>query len=43
MIVIYDDLFIQVVIADESHYLKNAQAKRTSASLPLLQVFSFIL
>ncbi|XP_024993672.1 SWI/SNF-related matrix-associated actin-dependent regulator of chromatin subfamily A-like protein 1 isoform X1 [Cynara cardunculus var. scolymus] len=27
----------KVVIADESHYLKNAQAKRTSASLPILQ------
>ncbi|RVX22326.1 LINE-1 reverse transcriptase-like [Vitis vinifera] len=28
----------KVVIADESHFLKNAQAKRTSASLPVLQV-----
>ncbi|KAM3337481.1 SWI/SNF matrix-associated actin-dependent regulator of chromatin subfamily A-like protein 1 [Capsicum galapagoense] len=27
----------KVVIADESHFLKNAQAKRTTASLPLLQ------
>ncbi|XP_011073842.1 SWI/SNF-related matrix-associated actin-dependent regulator of chromatin subfamily A-like protein 1 isoform X1 [Sesamum indicum] len=27
----------KVVIADESHFLKNAQAKRTSASLPILQ------
>ncbi|XP_073130932.1 uncharacterized protein [Henckelia pumila] len=27
----------QVVIADESHFLKNAQAKRTCASLPILQ------
>ncbi|KAL9266259.1 DNA annealing helicase and endonuclease ZRANB3-like protein [Drosera capensis] len=26
-----------VVIADESHYLKNAQAKRTNASLPVLR------
>ncbi|XP_048497209.1 uncharacterized protein LOC104906933 isoform X2 [Beta vulgaris subsp. vulgaris] len=26
----------KVVIADESHYLKNAQAKRTSASLPVI-------
>ncbi|KAG5555422.1 hypothetical protein RHGRI_012830 [Rhododendron griersonianum] len=26
-----------VVIADESHFLKNGQAKRTSASLPILQ------
>ncbi|XP_056695842.1 uncharacterized protein [Spinacia oleracea] len=28
---------IVVVIADESHYLKNAQAKRTSASLPVIE------
>ncbi|XP_056695838.1 uncharacterized protein [Spinacia oleracea] len=27
----------KVVIADESHYLKNAQAKRTSASLPVIE------
>lgn len=27
----------KVVIADESHFLKNAQAKRTSASLPILK------
>ncbi|KAK9288210.1 hypothetical protein L1049_016659 [Liquidambar formosana] len=27
----------KVVIADESHFLKNAQAKRTSASLPIIQ------
>ncbi|KAI8561987.1 hypothetical protein RHMOL_Rhmol04G0383600 [Rhododendron molle] len=27
----------KVVIADESHFLKNGQAKRTSASLPILQ------
>ncbi|KAL9144392.1 hypothetical protein ABFS82_14G293700 [Erythranthe guttata] len=27
----------KVVIADESHFLKNAQAKRTTASLPILQ------
>ncbi|XP_073305866.1 uncharacterized protein [Primulina huaijiensis] len=27
----------QVVIADESHFLKNAQAKRTCASLPILK------
>ncbi|XP_028086601.1 SWI/SNF-related matrix-associated actin-dependent regulator of chromatin subfamily A-like protein 1 isoform X3 [Camellia sinensis] len=27
----------KIVIADESHFLKNAQAKRTSASLPILQ------
>ncbi|KAI9111354.1 hypothetical protein K1719_017044 [Acacia pycnantha] len=29
--------FIQVVIADESHFLKNAQAKRTTASLPVIK------
>ncbi|KAK9934177.1 hypothetical protein M0R45_021329 [Rubus argutus] len=29
----------KVVIADESHFLKNAQAKRTTASLPVLKVF----
>ncbi|XP_056693970.1 uncharacterized protein [Spinacia oleracea] len=28
---------LQVVIADESHYLKNAQAKRTFASLPVIE------
>uniref|UniRef100_A0A7N1A5U0 SWI/SNF-related matrix-associated actin-dependent regulator of chromatin subfamily A-like protein 1 n=1 Tax=Kalanchoe fedtschenkoi TaxID=63787 RepID=A0A7N1A5U0_KALFE len=27
----------KVVIADESHFLKNAQAKRTSAALPVIQ------
>lgn len=27
----------KVVIADESHFLKNAQAKRTTASLPVLK------
>ncbi|KAM0954603.1 putative calcium/calmodulin-dependent protein kinase chromatin remodeling SNF2 family [Dioscorea sansibarensis] len=27
----------KIVIADESHFLKNAQAKRTSASVPVLQ------
>ncbi|XP_049398864.1 uncharacterized protein LOC125862781 [Solanum stenotomum] len=43
MIVIRDDLFIQVVIADESHFLKNAQAKRTSASLPLLQKAQYVI
>ncbi|ESQ30730.1 hypothetical protein EUTSA_v10011287mg [Eutrema salsugineum] len=30
-------LDFKVVIADESHYLKNAQAKRTSASLPVIK------
>ena len=28
----------QIVIADESHFMKNAQAKRTNACLPVLQV-----
>ncbi|ONK63129.1 uncharacterized protein A4U43_C07F11710 [Asparagus officinalis] len=27
----------KIVIADESHFLKNAQAKRTSATLPVIQ------
>lgn len=27
----------KIVIADESHFLKNAQAKRTSASLPVIK------
>jgi hypothetical protein len=27
----------QVVIADESHFLKNGQAKRTSACLPVIK------
>ncbi|XP_078445437.1 chromatin remodeling factor18 isoform X2 [Wolffia australiana] len=27
----------KMVVADESHFLKNAQAKRTSASLPVIQ------
>ena len=30
--------FLQIVIADESHYMKNPQAKRTNASIPLFQV-----
>ncbi|XP_038702118.1 SWI/SNF-related matrix-associated actin-dependent regulator of chromatin subfamily A-like protein 1 isoform X2 [Tripterygium wilfordii] len=30
-------LEFKVVIADESHYLKNAQAKRTTASIPVIQ------
>ncbi|KAI4344695.1 hypothetical protein L6164_011893 [Bauhinia variegata] len=30
-------LDFKVVIADESHYLKNAQAKRTTASLPVIK------
>ncbi|XP_010241440.1 PREDICTED: SWI/SNF-related matrix-associated actin-dependent regulator of chromatin subfamily A-like protein 1 isoform X3 [Nelumbo nucifera] len=31
----------KVVIADESHFLKNAQAKRTSASVPVIQKAKF--
>ncbi|KAL6841754.1 hypothetical protein ACP4OV_028266 [Aristida adscensionis] len=31
------DMDFKIVIADESHYMKNAQAKRTKASLPVLQ------
>ncbi|CAM8915197.1 unnamed protein product [Rhodiola kirilowii] len=31
----------KVVIADESHFLKNAQAKRTSAALPVIQRASY--
>ncbi|XLU42990.1 hypothetical protein S245_037804, partial [Arachis hypogaea] len=30
-------LDFKVVIADESHYLKNAQAKRTTATLPVIK------
>ncbi|XP_051126579.1 uncharacterized protein LOC127248338 isoform X2 [Andrographis paniculata] len=33
----------KVVIADESHFLKNAQAKRTTASLPLLQKAQYLI
>ncbi|KAI3979104.1 hypothetical protein MKX01_016279 [Papaver californicum] len=33
----------KIVIADESHYLKNAQAKRTSASIPLLQKAQYVM
>ncbi|XP_059286336.1 uncharacterized protein LOC132039827 isoform X2 [Lycium ferocissimum] len=33
----------KVVIADESHFLKNAQAKRTTASLPLLQKAQYVI
>ena len=28
------------MIADESHFLKNAQAKRTTASLPVIKVIT---
>ncbi|KAL2459791.1 chromatin remodeling factor18 [Forsythia ovata] len=33
----------KVVIADESHFLKNAQAKRTNASLPILQKAQYVM
>ncbi|RDY14160.1 SWI/SNF-related matrix-associated actin-dependent regulator of chromatin subfamily A-like protein 1, partial [Mucuna pruriens] len=33
----------KVVIADESHYLKNAQAKRTTASLPVIKKAQYAL
>lgn len=31
----------QVVIADESHFMKNAQAKRTVACVPVIQVILY--
>ncbi|KAH9620321.1 hypothetical protein KSS87_001144 [Heliosperma pusillum] len=34
---------IVVVIADESHYLKNAQAKRTAATLPVLAKAQYVM
>ncbi|KQK15029.1 SWI/SNF-related matrix-associated actin-dependent regulator of chromatin subfamily A-like protein 1 [Brachypodium distachyon] len=36
------DLDFKIVIADESHFLKNAQAKRTIASLPVLQKAQYV-
>ncbi|KAM7265797.1 hypothetical protein ACFE04_003480 [Oxalis oulophora] len=33
----------KVVIADESHFLKNAQAKRTTASLPIIKKAKYAL
>ncbi|XP_021752350.1 SWI/SNF-related matrix-associated actin-dependent regulator of chromatin subfamily A-like protein 1 [Chenopodium quinoa] len=33
----------KVVIADESHYLKNAQAKRTTASLPVIGKAQYVI
>ncbi|KAL3835133.1 hypothetical protein ACJIZ3_009869 [Penstemon smallii] len=33
----------KVVIADESHFLKNGQAKRTTASLPILQKAQYVI
>lgn len=31
------------MIADESHFLKNAQAKRTAATLPVIKVISILI
>uniref|UniRef100_A0A453AZ90 SWI/SNF-related matrix-associated actin-dependent regulator of chromatin subfamily A-like protein 1 n=1 Tax=Aegilops tauschii subsp. strangulata TaxID=200361 RepID=A0A453AZ90_AEGTS len=36
------DLDFKIIIADESHFLKNGQAKRTIASLPVLQKAQFV-
>ncbi|KAL5196682.1 hypothetical protein ABZP36_000194 [Zizania latifolia] len=36
------DLDFRIVIADESHFLKNAQAKRTITSLPILQKAQYV-
>ncbi|XBI99673.1 hypothetical protein VPH35_019717 [Triticum aestivum] len=36
------DLDFKIVIADESHFLKNGQAKRTIASLPVLQKAQYV-
>ncbi|XP_071937667.1 uncharacterized protein [Coffea arabica] len=33
----------KVVIADESHFLKNGQAKRTNATVPILQKAQFVM
>ncbi|EPS71202.1 hypothetical protein M569_03554, partial [Genlisea aurea] len=33
----------KLVIADESHFLKNAQAKRTSATIPLLKKAKYVI
>ncbi|KAF6167225.1 hypothetical protein GIB67_029863 [Kingdonia uniflora] len=32
-----------IIIADESHFLKNAQAKRTSSSIPVLQKAQYVI
>ncbi|XP_026456583.1 SWI/SNF-related matrix-associated actin-dependent regulator of chromatin subfamily A-like protein 1 isoform X2 [Papaver somniferum] len=37
------NLNFKIVIADESHYLKNAQAKRTIASIPVLQKAQYVM
>ncbi|XP_062189338.1 uncharacterized protein LOC133892517 isoform X2 [Phragmites australis] len=36
------DLDFKIVIADESHFMKNAQAKRTISSLPVLQKAQYV-
>ncbi|XP_026445467.1 SWI/SNF-related matrix-associated actin-dependent regulator of chromatin subfamily A-like protein 1 [Papaver somniferum] len=36
-------LNFKIVIADESHYLKNAQAKRTIAEIPVLQKAQYVM
>uniref|UniRef100_A0ACD5YS90 Uncharacterized protein n=1 Tax=Avena sativa TaxID=4498 RepID=A0ACD5YS90_AVESA len=36
------DLDFKIVIADESHFMKNSQAKRTIASLPVLQKAQYV-
>ncbi|XP_035816598.1 uncharacterized protein [Zea mays] len=36
------DLDFKIVIADESHFMKNGQAKRTVASLPVLQKAQYV-
>ncbi|KAL3534302.1 hypothetical protein ACH5RR_002763 [Cinchona calisaya] len=37
------DSEFKVVIADESHFLKNGQAKRTNATLPILQKAQYVI
>ncbi|XP_047065554.1 SWI/SNF-related matrix-associated actin-dependent regulator of chromatin subfamily A-like protein 1 [Lolium rigidum] len=37
------DLDFKIVIADESHFMKNSQAKRTIASLPVLQKAEYVI
>ncbi|CAM0906944.1 unnamed protein product [Alopecurus aequalis] len=36
------DLDFKVIIADESHFLKNGKAKRTTSSLPVLQKAQYV-
>uniref|UniRef100_A0ACD5UJZ8 Uncharacterized protein n=1 Tax=Avena sativa TaxID=4498 RepID=A0ACD5UJZ8_AVESA len=37
------DLDFKIVIADESHFMKNSKAKRTVASLPVLQKAQYVI